>query len=119
MEPLAEGRSAEVFAYGEGRVLKLDRPEWNGLSLFESGVLDTLAAAGLPVARSFGTVTVDGRSGVILERVAGPSLLAVVEAAGGGEIDALAVRFAALEGDINAVTVDGLPPLVPRLASEL
>ena len=51
MELLAEGRTAEVFAYGAGRVLKLDRPEWNGLSAFEATVLDLLADAGLPVAR--------------------------------------------------------------------
>ena len=41
MELLAEGRTAQVFAYGEGRVLKLDRPEWNGLSVFEATVLAT------------------------------------------------------------------------------
>ena len=51
MELLAEGRTAEVFAYGEGRVLKLDRPDWNGLSAFEATVLAALADAGLPVAR--------------------------------------------------------------------
>ena len=52
VELLAEGRTAEVFAYGEGRVLKLDRPDWNGLSAFEATVLARLAEAGLPVARA-------------------------------------------------------------------
>ena len=75
MELLAEGRTAEVFAYGEGRVLKLDRPDWNGLSVFEATVLEELADAGIAVARPHGTVTVDGRSGVVLSRVDGPSLL--------------------------------------------
>ena len=78
MELLAEGRTAEVYAYGEGRVLKLDRPEWNGLSTFEATVLGALADAGLPVARQCGTVTVDGRSGVLLDRVDGPPLLQVL-----------------------------------------
>ena len=36
MELLAEGRTAEVFADGDGRVLKLDRPDWNGLSALRS-----------------------------------------------------------------------------------
>ncbi len=80
MELLAEGRTAEVFAYGEGRVLKLDRPEWNGLSVFEATVLEALADAGIGVARPHGTVTVDGRSGVVLSRVDGPSLLEVLSA---------------------------------------
>ena len=101
MELLAEGRTAEVFAYGEGRVLKLDRPEWDGLSSFEATVLVDLAAAGLPVARPHGTVRVDGRHGVVLDRVEGPSLLEVVSAAGPEEVDRLAARFAALAAAVQ------------------
>jgi Ser/Thr protein kinase RdoA (MazF antagonist) len=119
VELLAEGRTAEVFAYGEGRVLKLDRPEWNGLSVFEAGVLTALAEAGLPVARSHSTTTVDGRSGVILDRVDGPSLLQVVTAAGAEEVDRLAAQFVALQLQCNRTTVAGLPELVPRLSQEL
>ena len=119
MELLAQGRTAEVFAYGAGRVLKLDRPEWNGLSTFEATVLVDLAAAGLPVARPHGTVTVDGRSGVVLDRVDGPSLLEVVSAAGPEEVDGLAGHFAALQLQCNGVTVGTLPGLVPRLGNEI
>ncbi len=119
MELLAEGRTAEVFAYGEGRVLKLDRPDWNGLSAFEATVLARLADAGLPVARAHGTVTVDGRGGVVLSRVEGPSLLRVVEASGPGQIDSLAADFVALQLRCNATTVAGLPELLPRLHDEI
>jgi len=119
MELLAEGRTAEVFADGDGRVLKLDRPEWNGLSVFEESVLTLLAAAGLPVARPHGTRTVDGRSGVVLDRVDGPSLLQVVAVAGPEEIDTLAAEFVALQLRCNATHVAGLPELVPRLRREL
>ena len=83
-------------------MLKLDRPDWNGLSAFEATVLARLADAGLPVARAHGTVTVDGRGGVVLGRVEGPSLLRVVEAAGPGQIDSLAADFVALQLRCNA-----------------
>jgi Ser/Thr protein kinase RdoA (MazF antagonist) len=119
VELLGEGRSAEIFAYGEGRVLKLDRPEWNGLSAFEATVLTKLADAGLPVARPHGTLTVDGRGGVILDRVDGPSLLRAVEAAAPEEIDRLVGELVALQLRCNATVVDGLPELVPRLAREV
>ncbi len=119
MELLAEGRTAEVFAYGEGLVLKLDRPDWNGLSLFESDVLETLADAGLPVARPHGTVTVGGRSGVILSRVEGPTLLDVLTGSDPVEAEELARRFAALQLEINGVMVGGLPDLVSRLRGEI
>ena len=119
MELLGEGRTAQVFAYGEGRVLKLDRPEWNGLSVFEATVLRTLAGAGLPVARPHGTLVVEGRSGVILDRVDGPSLLHEVEGATPREIDRLADDFVALQLRCNQTVVGGLPDLVPRLAGEV
>jgi hypothetical protein len=119
MELLAEGRTAEVFADGDGRVLKLDRPDWNGLSLFEASVLTLLAEAGLPVARPHGTRTVDGRSGVVLDRIDGPSLQQVLTAAGPGEIDRLAGQFVGLQLQCNQTIVAGLPELVPRLRREL
>ena len=119
LELLAEGRTAEVFAYGEGRVVKLDRPDWNGLSEFEGTVLADLADAGLPVARPHGTVTLDGRSGLILDRVEGPSLLEVLLASSPERAEQLAERFAALQLQINAMAVAGLPDLVPRLRREV
>jgi Ser/Thr protein kinase RdoA (MazF antagonist) len=119
MELLAEGRTAEVFAYGDGRVLKLDRPDWNGLSAFEETVLAGLSDAGLPVARPHGTVTVDGRCGLVLDLVEGPSLLDVVSFSAPEEIDRLAGDFAELQVRCNGATVGGLPDLVSRLRNEV
>ena len=119
LELLAEGRTAEVYAYGEGRVLKLDRPDWNGLSEFEGTMLAALADAGLPVARPHGTVTIEGRRGLILDRVDGPSLLEVLLASGPEQAGRLAGRFAALQRQINATAIAGLPDLVPRLRREV
>ena len=119
MERLAEGRTAEVFAYGDGRVLKLDRPEWNGLAEFEGALLTRLADAGLPVALPHGTVTVEGRSGLILTRVAGPSLMEVLLGSSVDDAVALGERFAALQLACHAALVAGLPELVPRLSREI
>jgi aminoglycoside phosphotransferase (APT) family kinase protein len=119
VELLGEGRTAEVFAYGDGLVLKLDRPDWNGLSTFEATVLEVMADAGLPVARPRGTVTVDGRAGVLLDRIDGPSLLQVLHDSPEGELDALATRFVALQRRCNEAVVAGLPDLVPRLRAEI
>ncbi len=100
-------------------MLKLDRPEWDGLSAYEATVLFDLAEAGLPVGRPHGTVTVDGRAGVILDRVEGPSLLEVLLASGPDEVERLADRFAALQLECNHVSVGGLPDLVSRLGDEI
>lgn len=119
MELLGEGRTAEVFAYGDGLVLKLDRPGWNGLSALEATLLHALADAGLPVARPRGTVTVDGRDGMLLERIDGPSLLQVLGDTSQEEYGNLAARFVALQQRCNETVVPGLPDLVPRLCGEI
>ena len=120
MELLAEGRMAEVFAYADGTVVKLDRPEWSGVSNFESDVLVRAAAAQLPVARSHGVVTIDGRSGLVLDRIAGTTLRAVLEVEPGEpEILALAQLFVLLQVLINGTVIAGLPDLVTRLGEEL
>jgi aminoglycoside phosphotransferase (APT) family kinase protein len=111
---------AEVFAYGDGLVVKLDRPEWSGVSAFESDVLEKAAAAGLPVARSHGVVTIDGRCGVVLDRVDGISLRELLDRQPGEpEVLDLAERFVHLQQAINATAIDGLPDLVTRLGDEL
>jgi aminoglycoside phosphotransferase (APT) family kinase protein len=120
VELLAEGRMAEVFAYDDGTVVKLDRPEWDGVANFESDVLDRVAAAGLPVAASHGVVTIDGRRGVVLDRIEGTTLRQVLEVEPGEpEVLALAQRFVLLQQSINATEIDGLPDLVTRLGQEL
>jgi aminoglycoside phosphotransferase (APT) family kinase protein len=120
VELVAEGRLAEVFAYGDGLVVKLDRPEWSGVSAFESDVLVRAAEAGLPVARSHGVVTIEGRCGVVLDRIDGISLRELLnEEPGEPEVLALAEQFVRLQMAINATIIDGLPDLVTRLGEEL
>jgi hypothetical protein len=113
LELLAEGRTAEVFAWSEGRVLKLDRPDWNGLSTFEATVLAIIAEAGLPVARPYETVTIEERTGIVLERVDGPILAEVIAAA--DDVAPLASQFVDLQRSLNGQVLTGLPDLVVGL----
>jgi hypothetical protein len=110
---------AEVFALDDERVVKLDRPEWNGVSAFEADVITRVAEAGLPVARSHGVITIDGRDGVILDRLEGRSLLQVVLETAETGTDALAEQFVTLQSAINAAVVAGFPDLPGRLRSEI
>jgi hypothetical protein len=110
---------AEVFAIDDERVVKLDRPECSGVSAFESDVISRVANAGLPVARTHGVTTIDGRCGVVLDRVHGPSLLQVVIETAEPGIDALAERFCSLQAMINATIIADLPDLLDRLRGEI
>jgi len=119
VELLAAGRMAEVYAIDDERVVKLDRPEWNGVSAFEADVIIRVAEAGLPVARSHGVITIDGRCGVVLDRHVGPSLLEVVYETAQTGIDSMAERFVTLQSMINATVVEGFPDLPGRLRGEI
>jgi aminoglycoside phosphotransferase (APT) family kinase protein len=110
---------AQVFALDDDRVLKLDRPEWSGVSEFEFDVINKVAAAGLPVARAHGMMTVDGRKGVVLDRIHGDSVQAGLENVTEGRADQWAAKFARLQLDMNGTAVEGLPDLVTRLRGEI
>ena len=74
--PVGFGRTAEVYAWGEGRVLKLYRagmPEtWVH---HEARVSRIVAGAGLQAPAIGDEVEVAGRHGIIYERIDGPSML--------------------------------------------
>lgn len=75
LKKIAEGREAEMFEWEDGRILRLYR---NGES--QSAALDSQKAAfarscGVRVPEDYGMTSVNGRSGVIIERIEGPDLL--------------------------------------------
>jgi aminoglycoside phosphotransferase (APT) family kinase protein len=71
---LKKGGTAEVFAWEGTRVLKL---YWTGIGLAavrrEEGNTRSALALGLPVPGIHGIVTLEGRHGLVFDRVRGPS----------------------------------------------
>ena len=73
---IAEGREAEMFAWEDGRILRLLRRPGDTASLErEAVVLDAARARGVRVPATFGVTVVDGRPGLIMERISGADLL--------------------------------------------
>lgn len=74
---LGSGREAEIFAWDDGRVLRLARdPRATSMIEHEAAALAAAHAAGAPVPGVYERVTVDGRPGVVLDLVEGVDLLA-------------------------------------------
>jgi len=74
------GREAEVFAWGDGRVLRLARDPAGAQRMDEEAAALTAAArAGAPVPRPYERVSVDARPGLVMERVDGDDLLVRVQ----------------------------------------
>lgn len=79
-KPIAEGRTAEIYAYGAGRILKLLRPGFPpGLIQQEQFITTAIVQAGIAAPKIYGVTEVDGRPGIIYQRIDGPSLLGVME----------------------------------------
>ncbi|HYD40459.1 MAG TPA: phosphotransferase [Anaeromyxobacter sp.] len=112
---LGVGRTAEVYAWGEGRVLKLFHPwhpeEW---AASEHRLTAAASEAGLPAPRVYGLERVERRLGIVLERIEGPSLLRLLSARPWTML-AVARRLAEVHAAIHAHRVPGLAPLTEHL----
>jgi aminoglycoside phosphotransferase (APT) family kinase protein len=77
--PFAVGRTAEIYAWQEGTILKLYR-DWCPANWVEheAHIAEVVTQAGLPVPRAFGMVEVNGRRGLVYERLDGDSMLQVM-----------------------------------------
>jgi len=115
LEQIGRGRLADVFAWEEGKALKLYRStERNDLALSEAAATSTLFAAGVPAPQCYGTMELNGRIGVILDRL-GPDFGETVAAEGAEAMVALAT----LHTRIHAATQPGFQSLVKRLARRI
>ena len=108
---IATGRTAEVFGWTDGTVLKLLRPGFpDGLGEEEAIAAARVTAAGLPAPRCFGTERVDGRFGLVYERVDGPSMVEVVVAEP-ARAPELATALAELHAAMHERSGSGLPEM--------
>jgi hypothetical protein len=81
LQKIAEGREAEMFAWGDGRVLRLYRPGFSsGEAERQARLLDIARERGIRVPAEYGLIEVEGRPGIILEKLDGPDLLTEIGA---------------------------------------
>lgn len=72
---IAEGRTAEVHAWNDNQVVKLFHPwcpaDWVDQ---EIGISRAVSALEVPTPRFLDVVEIEGRRGIVYERVDGPSM---------------------------------------------
>lgn len=114
-KPIARGRTAEVYAWGEDRVLKLFYSGCSEQSVRqEARITGLVHAAGLPVPGVEGVVEQDGRLGIVFERIAGVSMLEIFLRQP-WRIFTLTRRMARLHAHIHTLALPELPAQRPRL----
>lgn len=120
---VGRGRYADTFEWNNDQVVKLFReglPEY--LAKREYVATRVLHDAGLPVPEAYGVVTVDGRSGVVLERIEGPSMQDRLNTDPHPRMDVVtryARTLAELHASIHEHTVARLPPQRRRLEEDI
>jgi len=107
--PLGLGRTADVFAWGENEVLKLFHadlaPEAINRERLVAGALNELPVA---APRYFGGIQLEGRTGLVFERINGPSMLGVL-ARQPWRVVALGKQLAHLHSGMHAQPAPQLP----------
>ena len=113
---IAQGREAEVFELQGGRVLKLLRSRGPTARLApEVAALEAARSAGVRVPQVYEQVVVEGRPGIVMERIKGLDLLAAI-----GRKPWLVCRFGCLTGKIHAqINATHAPASLPCLKNAI
>lgn len=118
-EPIAQGRTADIFPWTEGTVLKLFRDRGSRTAaLRESRLVQLAGSAGLHVAKVGDLVEVGGRYGLVYEYHEGRSLLHSM-ALRPWSIGWGALLFADLQVGLHACVVPDMPSQRKRLEQRI
>jgi len=99
--PIGRGRTADVFPWAGDRVVKLFHRRIRTADIErERRNQDAAHGLGLAVPRVGEIVEVEGRGGLVMERVDGPSMMTAIER-GGAPLDELAVQLADLQASLH------------------
>lgn len=117
--PIALGRTAEIYSWGDGHILKLFR-DWcpRAWTDYEARISHIVEDARLPVPAIGDIVEINGRRGLVYERVDGPSLMHTVERRL-WTVRSAACLLADLQVSIHAQSVPELPSYREGLARDI
>jgi len=118
-KPIALGRTAEIYAWKEGQVLKLFY-DWFPVSAieYEARVAQAVYASGMPVPAPGDLIKVEGRLGLVYERLDGPTMLHVLQKQP-WRLAALVQQFAELHANMHAISTTEPPSQRERLQHKI
>lgn len=116
---IGKGMTAEVYEWGRDKVLKLyfDRfgDEWVD---YEAGIGNAVHKAGVPSPAVYDIVNVDGRKGIIFQRIFGKSILKRIQAEP-WDLYKYATGFAGLQYKIHQCRAESLPTQKERFTTKI
>jgi tRNA A-37 threonylcarbamoyl transferase component Bud32 len=120
LKKVAEGREAEMFEWERGKLLRLLRnPEHAGAMRWEAASARAATEGGVRVPATYELLAVDGRPGMVVEKIQGRDLLAEI-AAKPWRVWSIGKACGALHARLNSVAAGTeLPELRARLAEQI
>jgi aminoglycoside phosphotransferase (APT) family kinase protein len=116
---IAVGRTSEVFRYGDDRVVKLLRRGSAGSDAeLEASRATAASLAGAPAPAVHGVIAIDGRHGIVFDRLDGDSLLDEI-ALDPMRVGSWARQFADLHHSVLSTTPPGLPSVRDVMAERI
>jgi len=103
-EKIGEGAFADVHAWAPGQVVKLFKDGVPRRIAWEARMTRVAFAAGIPAPEVFGEVTLEGRFGIVMARLDGPTLRQLLKA------DAITSRQAGAILATLAISIHKTPP---------
>jgi uncharacterized protein (TIGR02172 family) len=118
-KPIAFGRTAEIYAWEPGTILKLFY-DWFPVAAVqrEARLSQQVYQSGLPIPRPGDVLVLNDRLGMIYERVQGPSLFEMLQRKP-LHVVRWAVLFARLQKKMHKISIPGMPSLRDRLEEKI
>ncbi len=119
-QPIAYGRTAEIYAWHNGQVLKLFY-DWFGLDdiKYELRIAQEVKTSGLPVPAAGEIIHVNGRNGLTYQRIEGISMLERMSRRP-WNCFYYARRMAELHAEMHTSTIQAnIPPLHQKLINKI
>lgn len=112
---VGQGRTADIFAWGDACILKLFHPGWPQDDIeYEARISRAIHASGVPAPALFDLIEVEGRYGIVYERIQGSPLSEVLRSSP-WTLPQWARRFAHLHASMHRRTASDVPSQRRRL----
>jgi uncharacterized protein (TIGR02172 family) len=115
---LAQGSTADIHAWGDDdKIIKLFYPDFSrDYVQYEYDINVKAMNAGLPTPKVYELTELEGRLGIVYERIEGPVMLELMFAQP-DRVEDLATAFAEMHVQIHRAPVTGFPPVREALAN--
>jgi len=111
---IGQGRTADVFQYGENKVIKMFHKEHSHLVCDEYNIVKEIEKTGLLAPRAYEITNIDGKCAIVYDCVRGTSMLSLMQMEP-LKLKEYAKKLAVMHAEMHKQSVPGLPNLKKSL----